>query len=322
VVDPDPSPLRPQSWGGRRVAVVLVDGAIADGPSQSFPLGFGVVAGSDTLVAALDECRRDPGIGAVVLRVNSPGGSAFASDVIARSIQQVRKAGKPVIVSMGDVAASGGYYIAAPADAIYAQPSTTTGSIGIFAYKADVKKLAETLGVTVETFQRGQHADFFSPYRPWTPDELKLAAEKIKHFYDLFLETVAQGRKARGMTVAKANELGRGHIWTGAQALALGLVDTLGGLAPAIDQATRLGRIPVVRGGFAELTVLPRPRVNTLEKLIGLGVTAGSDTGPDDLPARLVRNLGRGASLRLFLPLLAGPGNGIQASLPYDLEID
>ncbi|HSS38362.1 MAG TPA: S49 family peptidase, partial [Polyangia bacterium] len=122
--DPDGSPEVPVAWPGRRVAVLFVDGTIVDGPSAQLPFGMGGFAGSDTLVAALERCRREPTIGAVVLRVNSPGGSAFASDVVAREIQHVRAAGKPIVVSMGDLAASGGYYIAAPADVIYAEPST------------------------------------------------------------------------------------------------------------------------------------------------------------------------------------------------------
>ncbi|HEY2902267.1 MAG TPA: signal peptide peptidase SppA [Polyangia bacterium] len=329
VSDPDRSPQRPQRWGGRRVAVVLVDGTIADGPSQDYPLGLGDVSGSDTLIAALDECRRDSGVGAVVLRVNSPGGSAFASDVIARAVQQLRKAGKPVVVSMGDVAASGGYYIAAGADTILAESSTVTGSIGIFAYKVDVKKLAATLGVSFESYLRGRYADLMSPYRPWTPDEMKLAAERIKHFYELFVDTVVQGRSARGLNAAGVDAIGRGHVWTGSQALALGLVDTIGGLGAAIDQATRLGRVPIGRGGFAELTVLPRPLPGTLQKLTGLNVeaevedapvTAPPAATPADFSTRLLRDVGR-APLRLLLPLLAGNGAGIEARLPYDIEI-
>ena len=132
------------------------------------PFGLGDFAGADTLVAALEQCRRDATVAAVVLRVNSPGGSAFASDVVAREIKSLRAAGKPIVVSMGDLAASGGYYIAAPADVIYAEPSTLSGSIGVFGYKVDAQKLLGTLGINVETYRRGAHADFLSPYRPWT----------------------------------------------------------------------------------------------------------------------------------------------------------
>jgi protease-4 len=324
VGDPDGSPQRPRAWGVRRVGVLFVEGAIVDGPSEQLPFDMGSFAGSDTLVAALEEFRQDPSIGAVVLRINSPGGSAFASDVIARAVRAVRKAGKPVVVSFGDVAASGGYYIAALADAIFAEPSTTTGSIGIFGYKADVKRLVGELGLSIETFKRGLHADYHSLYRPWTDEEIKLASEKIRHFYGLFLDTVAEGRASRGITRAKADEIGRGHVWTGAQALPLGLVDRMGGLAAAIDHATRLGRVPIVRDDLPELAVLPRSIVNPLEKLVRLGATAGAgekQVEPGELAGRLLRQLGPGP-LRLLLPLLAGPGSGIEARMPFDLDIN
>ena len=323
LADPDGAPLRPRAWGVRRVGVLFVEGAIVDGPSEQFPFDMGTFAGSDTLVAALEEFRQDPTIGAVVLRINSPGGSAFASDVIARAVRAVRKAGKPVVVSFGDVAASGGYYIAAVADAIFAEPSTTTGSIGIFGYKVDVKRLVGELGLSIDTYKRGLHADYNSPYRPWTDDEIKLASDKIRHFYGLFLDTIVEGRGSRGMTRAKADQIGRGHVWTGAQALPLGLVDQLGGLGAAIDYATRLARVPIVRGDMPELAVLPRSIVNPLEKLVRLGATAGAENKVEagELAGRLLRQMGPGP-LRLLLPLLAGPGNGIEARMPFDLEIN
>jgi protease IV len=321
--DPDPAPLHPEAWPTRRVGVVLVDGAIVDGPSEAFPFGFGSLAGSDTLVAALDELRRDRSVRAVVLRVNSPGGSAFASDVIARAVRQVRQAGKPVVVSMGDMAASGGYYIAAPADLILAEPSTLSGSIGIFGYKADVRKLMGMVGLATETFRRGQHADYFSPYRPWTDEEIRIAGDKIRHFYGLFLSTVAEGRRGRGLTLARVDQIGRGHVWTGAQALGLGLVDQMGGLADAIDQAARLGHVPLGRDRQPEIAVLPRSRASLVERLAGVGA-ADEGTEAQDAEAALVARLlraGGAAAMRLLAPLLAGGGHGIEARLPYDLEI-
>lgn len=332
IADPDGSPMRPRAWSGRRIGVLMVEGAIVDGPSEQMPFGFGTFAGSDTLVAGLEEFKNDPTVGAVVLRINSPGGSAFASDVIARAVRQVRKAGKPVVVSFGDVAASGGYYIAALADMIFAEPSTTTGSIGIFGYKVDVRKLVGELGLSVETFKRGLHADYISPYRPWTDEEIKLASDKIRHFYGLFLNTIVEGRASRGITLAKADEVGRGRVWTGSQALGLGLVDRIGGLTAAIDYATTLARIPILRGDLPEMAVLPRSAVNPLETLMRLGVSAAGEgdgqggrpanqeTGTVDLTGRLLRQMGPGP-LRLLLPLLAGAGNGIEARMPFDLEI-
>jgi protease-4 len=252
----------------------------------------------------------------LVLRVNSPGGSAFASDVMARAIQQLRRAGKPVIVSMGDMAASGGYYIAAPGDLIFAEPSTMTGSIGIFGYKVDMRKLMGHLGVTSETQRRGAHADYLSPYRPWTDEEIKIVAEKIRHFYGLFLNTVAEGRRAHGLTLARVDEIGRGHVWTGAQALGLGLIDRFGGVASAIDEAARRAGVPLGRDGQPELEILPRPTSGLLGRLLGVG----SEQGEADLIGRFVREQG-GPALRLLAPLLGGRGNGVEARLPYDIEI-
>ena len=316
--DPDTSP-RQAPWPSRHVAVVLVDGTIVDGKSQRLPFDLGAFTGSDTLVAALEQCRRDSAVGAVVLRVNSPGGSAFASDLVARAIAKLRREGKPVVVSMGDVAASGGYYISAPADAIFAEPSTLSGSIGIFGYKVDVRKLKGTLGLGVETNRRGQHADYLSPYRPWTDVEIKMAAEQIRHFYDLFLGTVADGRRARGLTRARVDEIGRGHVWTGAEAQGLGLVDQMGGVSAAIDLAARLGHVPLERDGLPALQILPRAEGGLLRQLAGQA-NAQSNDNDDALFARLSQS-GTAAALRLLAPFLLGTGTGIEARIPYDLDL-
>jgi protease-4 len=314
--EPDTSPVH-EPWPSRHVAIVLVDGTIVDGKSRRFPFSE-ALAGSDTLVDALDECRRDGAVGAVVLRVNSPGGSAFASDVIARAIGKLRRAGKPVIVSMGDIAASGGYYVSAPSDAIFAEASTLTGSIGIFGYKIDVRKLMATLGVGVEIYRRGQHADYNSPYRPWTDEEIKIAAEKIRYFYELFINTVADGRRARGLTRTRVDEIGRGHIWTGAEAQGLGLVDGMGGVSAAIDQAARLGHIPIEATGFPALSLLPRPAGGLLAHLLG---GADADDDLEKLVGARLSAAGLGSTLRLLAPLLTTDGTGIEARVPYDIDI-
>ncbi len=339
----DTSPEHPPAWKNRRLAVILVDGTIVDSDSQQLPFALGAVAGADSLVAALEESKKDPSIAGVVLRVNSPGGSAFASDVIARAITRVRGAGKPVIVSMGDYAASGGYYISAPADAIFAEPSTITGSIGIFAFKVDLQKILARVGVSVETYRRGAHADLLSPYRPWTDDERKLVAEKIRYLYDLFLTTVGNGRKAKGVTAERANDLGRGQVWTGAQALGLGLVDRAGGLIPAIERAAELAHLRPERGGLPELVVWPRPRSTIVEKALGIAAVAAfadadAETSsaavdaarltPAEAAAALLAGPGMPGSasaagralLRVLAPLLTASG-GPQARLPFDMEI-
>ncbi|HVU51035.1 MAG TPA: signal peptide peptidase SppA [Polyangia bacterium] len=309
---PDPSAAH-EAWPSRHVAVVLVDGTIVDGKSRRFPFGEDL-SGGETLVEALEECRRDGSVGAVVLRVNSPGGSAFASDIVARAVTKLRRAGKPVIVSMGDIAASGGYYVSAPADAIFAEPSTLSGSIGIFGYKVDVRKLMATLGIGIETYRRGQHADYNSPFRPWTDEEIKIAAEKIRYFYELFINTVAEGRRARGLTRARVDAIGRGHVWTGAEAQGLGLVDQMGGVGAAIDLAARLGHVPLESSGLPALSLLPRPTGGLLARLTGLDAQASSDLD-QLLGARL------GPALRLLAPFLQGDGTGVEARVPYDLEV-
>ena len=348
----DSSPVHPRAWKNRRLAVLMVDGTIVDSDSQQLPFSLGAVAGADSLVAALEQCKKDPSIAGVVLRVNSPGGSAFASDVIARAITRVRAAGKPVVVSMADYAASGGYYISAPADAIFAEPSTITGSIGIFSFKVDVQKVLANVGISVETFRRGAHADLLSPYRPWTADERKLVEEKIRYLYDLFLTTVGNGRKAKGVTAERANELGRGQVWTGAQALGLGLVDTTGGLIPAIERTAAMAHLRGEDGALPEMVVWPRPRSTIVEKALGIaavkalagpagddhdegGDDAAGESGAAERPptaaeaaAALLAAPGTPGSataagralLRVLGPLLTASG-GPQARLPFDVEI-
>jgi protease IV len=340
--DPDSSPHAPAAWPSRRVAVLFVDGTMVDGPNVELPFGMGAFAGSDTLGAALEQCRRDSTITAVVLRVNSPGGSAFASDVLAREIKKVREAGKPIVVSMGDLAASGGYYIAAPSDVIYAEPSTTTGSIGVFGYKVDAQKLLGTLGINVETYRRGAHADFLSPYRPWTEAERALAQQQIAHLYQLFVATVADGRRTRGLTAARIDELGRGHVWTGALAQGLGLVDRMGGVSAAVDEAARLGGVPVGRDQLPELTLLPVEKKDLLRRLAGVASVLESSSEASDAnatdspagdegdsnvapviaqPASLLTGDAR-AALRLLAPFLVqGNGVGFAARLPYDIDL-
>jgi protease-4 len=319
--DPDDSPEAPVAWPGRRVAVLFVDGTIVDGPSAELPFGMGGFAGSDTLVAALERCRREPSIGAVVLRVNSPGGSAFASDVVAREIQHVRAAGKPIVVSMGDLAASGGYYIAAPADVVFAEPSTLTGSIGVFGYKVDAQKLIESLGVNVETFRRGAHADILSVYRPWTEAERGLVENEIHHLYSLFLQTVADGRKRQGLTVARVDAIGEGHVWTGALAAPIGLVDRMGGISAAIDEAARLGAVPFGNDQLPELALLPEEHKGLLHRVAGAASALAATDGEASAPARLLTGDVR-AALRLLAPYLLHAGNtGIEARLPYELEL-
>lgn len=220
------------------VAVVLVEDAIVDGESRTIPffgLGF---AGGDTIAKTLRDLREDRYCKGVVLRVNSPGGSALASDVIWREVSLTAKAwaddpkfAAPIVVSMGDVAASGGYYVATGAPKVLADPMTITGSIGVISVHFDVSGLLEKLGISTWNLKEGKNANIGSPFAPYTDDQRARIEASIRRTYDLFRERVAEGR---GITVEKVDELGRGHVYSGTDAEALGLVDDMGGLHEAI----------------------------------------------------------------------------------------
>ena len=317
-------------WRPNRVAVILIDGAITDGRPRGFPPVQGTVAWADPILDALAAVRRDSSVRAVVLRVNSPGGSAFASDRIAREVQRLRESRKPVIVSMGDTAASGGYYVAAPGDEIIAAPSVITGSIGIYAFKLDVAGLAAKLGLNTETVSRGARADLYSMFRGWNDGERQAMFTRMDYHYRQFLRTVAAGRKQKGISEHRADQLGKGKIYTGAQALPLGLVDRLGSVTDAIDEAARRGRVPVGAGGLPEVVMLPQAPADPLETLLALRRLIGS-AGTDQTPGATTMAPGAGltdflarhgrAAARLLFPLLVGEASGIEARLPYEMTI-
>ena len=221
------------------VAVVDVRGAIASGRTRRGP--FGRQAGSDTVGAQLRAAHDNDRARAVVLRVESPGGSAVASEVIWREVSRLRESGKPVVVSMGDVAASGGYYIACPAEAIVALPATLTGSIGVFGGKLVVDGLLERIGVSTGTVQRGERALMYSSRRGFSEDERARFAATIDAIYSEFVAKVAAGRKR---AVAEIEAVARGRVWTGRDALEAGLVDELGGLRHAIRIARKRASLP------------------------------------------------------------------------------
>jgi protease IV len=341
-------------WQPRRVAVILVDGAITDGKPKGFSSAAGV-AWADPIVDALAAVRRDSSVRAVVLRVNSPGGSAYASDRIARELKRLREVKKPVVVSMGDTAASGGYYVAAPADAIMASPAAITGSIGIFAYKIDVSGLAEKLGINSETTARGARSTLYSPWKKWDDTERLAVMGHLEQSYRHFLRVVAEGRKSRGLTEARTDQLGRGRIYTGAQAQKLGLVDQLGGFTDALTEAAHRGGIATGMADLPEIVVLPKPIIDPLDALLSLRGLVSVDANDDDddadqkalaregwnakaggAPAQsMLGNAGpamlevattallpQGKAIkRLVLPLLLGGPTGIEARMPYELEI-
>ncbi|MCH2111058.1 MAG: signal peptide peptidase SppA, partial [Polyangiaceae bacterium] len=240
----------------KRLAIIYVEGDMVDGRSQNIPFLNIRTAGSYTIAESIKRAREDRSVSAIVLRVETGGGSAMAADVIWRELELTKKK-KPVVVSMGSAAASGGYYISAPGTYIYANPLTITGSIGIFYGKADVGGLLRKIGVNVETFRTSPHADAESIFRPFTNSERKTLSTKIEQFYGLFLKRVAEGR---GLRVEDVDAVGRGRVWTGRQALEHRLVDDLGGLRQALAKARVLGGLrddsPIVEWPIIKTSLL------------------------------------------------------------------
>jgi protease-4 len=234
----------------RFVAVIYASGPIKSGRSTRSPLGGGAM-GSDTVSAALRSARHDERARAVLLRVNSPGGSAVASDTIWREVVRIRAAGKPVVVSMGDVAASGGYYISMAADIIVAQPGTLTGSIGVILGKPVLADALDRAGITTDSVSVGTGATMFAPTHPFTDEEWQRINTWLDAVYRDFTEKVAAGRR---MPVDRVDQVARGRVWTGADAAGNGLVDELGGLQAAAEIARRRAGLPA----DAPLRVYPR----------------------------------------------------------------
>lgn len=246
---------------GERVAVIYATGDIGSGKSQNSPSGDQSV-GSDTLAKALNDARDDKTIKAIVLRVDSPGGSGLASDIIWHAVDAARQK-KPVVVSMSDLAASGGYYISAAASKIVAEPSTITGSIGVLAGKPVVKGLYDWLGITNEYVLRGKTAGLFRETEKFSPEERAKFEAWIKTtYYDDFVPKVAKGRHKDAKDI---DAVGQGRVWTGAQGKEKGLVDELGGLDRAIEVAKALAGIPKDNG--VRLEIFPYPRTFLQEML-------------------------------------------------------
>ena len=287
--------------GRPKIAVVYVVGDIVPGESQSSPFGGGL-AGSDTIVRGLRQAREDPAVRAIVLRVDSPGGSGTASDAIWREVGLARRA-KPVVASMGDYAASGGYYVAMGADEITAQPGTITGSIGVFSGKFSLRGLYGKLGVSQETVRRGRHATLFSSWDPWTPEEREKVRDLNQAFYATFVAKAAEGRKR---TPQQIEAVAQGRVWTGREALDGGLVDRLGGLDTAVQAARERARIP--RGQEVQLVVLPQ-RKGLIETLL--------ERQEEDV---LARALGPAASSLLRWATALGDRGPI-ARVPFDLAV-
>jgi protease-4 len=227
------------AFGGDRIAVIHATGLILSGESHESPTQ-GFIMGGDTVAADVRRARKDSSIKAIVLRVDSGGGSVVASEVIRREVELAHNV-KPVVVSMSDVAASGGYWIAAPANKIVADPNTITGSIGVIIGKFNVSGLYNMLGLSTDSVMTSDNASLFSLQQNFTPAQRAWVEKSLHDTYDQFIKGVAQGR---GMTVDAVDKIGKGRVWTGAQAKNLGLVDELGGIDTAIRIAKELAHIP------------------------------------------------------------------------------
>jgi protease-4 len=267
--------IRPQSVGVRprsRIAVLYIVGTIVSGKSGFDTVNGGVV-GSDTIVEQIRKIRDDDSIRAIVVRVDSPGGSSVASDVIWRELKITRDEDpdRPLVTSMSDLAASGGYYVAMPSEAIVAQPGTLTGSIGIFGGKIVIGGTMGKAGVTTEMVKSGANADIYSPFAPFTPAQRVKVETFMQGFYQNFIGKVAESRKS---TPEAIHRVAQGRVWTGRQALAHGLVDALGGLDTAVALAKEKAKIPA--GEDVQLVVYPERRglLDALSEQFG-GGTAG-----------------------------------------------
>ncbi|HET6573772.1 MAG TPA: signal peptide peptidase SppA [Fimbriiglobus sp.] len=306
------SPKTPKASKEPKIAVVYAVGGIASGKGGADPLMGGETMGSDTMVKAIRQADGDATVKAIVLRVDSPGGSALASDVIWRALKVCKK---PVVVSMGDVAASGGYYIAAAGRKIYAEPATITGSIGVFGMKLVTGGLEEWAGMKTVVISRGKNSGISSTTFAWSDSERKALTEYIEGTYDQFLDKALAGRKAAGndMTRDELVKLAGGRVWTGRQAKANGLVDELGTLDDAIAGAKKLAGIDPKTE--MELLILPKAE-SFLDKLMegDMKLPFGSLTAQ----ARLVPGLDR--AIRMAAPLLRTQKDPVKVMMPFVIE--
>jgi len=242
---------------GGKIAIVYAEGEIVDGWG-----GPGEIGG-DRLAHDLRSIRGEDEFKAVVLRVNSPGGSAFASDVVAREVALLKKKGVPVVVSMGDVAASGGYYISAPASLIMADPSTVTGSIGVFGLFFNYEDLAKKIQLGTDGVKTARYADLLADHRRASPQELAVIQSSVDGVYEDFLSIVAAGR---GLKRDGVHEIAQGRVWLGEDARGLKLVDQLGGLRDAIKEAKRLAKLD--EAAWVQVPALHSGRENLLQQLL------------------------------------------------------
>ena len=279
------------------VALVTGAGAISRGRAEADPFGGGGGFGARDVVKAFDKAIEDKNVRAILFRVDSPGGSAVASEAVRRAVLRAKAAGKPVVVSMGDLAASGGYWVSMDADRIVAQPGTITGSIGVLGGKVVTTGLTEKLGIGYTLFSRGANAGMWSDKTPYDPAELARREAMLDDIYAKFTGLVAAGRD---LPPEKVQQIARGRAWTGRQALELGLVDALGGAETALDQVR--AAIGLQPGAPVRLVPFPRPR-GRLELVMGL-LGGGEEAQADGVGARAAA-LVLGEALEPYRPVLS-----------------
>ena len=273
----------PWSRGDKTIALVYGVGDVMRGKSDSDALTGTVTMGSDTVAAALRAASEAPDVVAIVLRVDSPGGSYVASDTIWREVVRAKKRGKPVIASFGDVAASGGYFVAMGADKIVAHPTTITGSIGVYGGKMITRDLWKKLGITFDSVQRGEHADMWSGIDPMDDDEWAKFNGWLDRVYADFTTKAAQGRH---LPLARLQELAKGRVWSGIDAKKWGLVDELGGYDTALRLAKQAAHLRP--DASIEVREYPRPR-NPFEEIFEKGRDSSDEEGAQTLERALVR---------------------------------
>jgi protease-4 len=293
--------IKPSSVGletGRKIALIYGVGPIVTGE------GTYKIIGASTVARWIRKARKDSSIKAIVFRVDSPGGSAVGSDIIWREIILAKKQ-KPFIVSMSDVAGSGGYWISMAAHEIFALPQTLTGSIGVIFGKFNYVGLYKKIGITAEKITKGKRADIWSTFREFKPEERKMIKEEIRLIYDKFLTKVSLSRK---LSKERVNEIGRGRVWTGNQALKLKLIDYIGGLTDAIAKAKELAKIPAKED--VKLVIFPK-KISLFEALFGRRVI--STNLKFDIENKFYK--------RILYYLIPFQKNNFCAIMPYPLEI-
>ncbi|ACK72336.1 signal peptide peptidase SppA, 67K type [Gloeothece citriformis PCC 7424] len=288
-----------------QIAVVYAEGEIVDGQGAVSNIG------GERFAKELRKIRQDPNVKAVVLRINSPGGSATASDIIGREVKLMKEK-KPVIVSMGNVAASGGYWIATEANHIFAEPSTITGSIGVFGMLFNVQDIANNNGITWDVVKTAKLADLGTTTRPKTEQELAIYQRSVQQIYNLFVNKVAQ---SRNLPESKVKQIAEGRVWSGEDAKQLGLVDEIGGLEAAILYAAKEAKLEK----NWEIQEYPRRRTFEsiiLERLFTSKITESITPSPDSLTAEMLKLKEDLAVFQLF-----NDPKGIYAYLPFNWQI-